>query len=682
MFDPADIEAKLAKATETRKALAEAGDATGFAKALVREELWRQRLEEFRVAEPRSKVDFKPELHPRDRRGKFVDVLGKLGGESKSKIIARPPLDPSKLRGGARPPLGKGDEGPRKPRSAATRRLQQRAQDRHREIEAKRVQGEEEAIRRGRAAHPKPGTEEYDRAVRGYLGGKGDEGSRKLSRAEKDAAAAKAYPKGSKVTTTVHGIGGRADKVTGEVVDHKFGQLRVRTKNHGTIVVPLDKVEKPGPTVRPARPGHYGAGEKNVGKRVRIAGSIYTGEIVGWDGSENYRVRIDRGEGADPSLAGSQRTSIYRHDKLEMIDAPPSDSYGRVKGKGDEGWQKDKGDLASPAPPPGYKFAKSIISRDDGANVKTYRKGMSDKLIWVEKDGAGGWGRTEAAARAVMAEDAKSDKGVPTKPDIEKAKKKIKREVMARFGGDLMGPALKGVEVSDEDAKRYLNGATIDDLLPGGGGKGDEGPPQGPVRGYDDGGRLAPGTWAQFDDALFGTVMPPDKDTPAKHYKVVSSDNQTHHVPFKDYKKPMERLGLAGKGDEGPSAVDLLKAPRSPEGPLRKWPRDLSPEEERQAAAIARDRDATPEDWAELAKGVAKEANEDRDAQREQFDPADWDVARSEGFTRLDVGDYFARNNSVYRKINRHEGIGIHGIDKGSRVAHAGNVVKLKRKRG
>ena len=39
---------------------------------------------------------------------------------------------------------------------------------------------------------------------------------------------------------------------------------------------------------------------------------------------------------------------------------------------------------------------------------------------------------------------------------------------MVQFGGDLLGPALSSVEVSDEDAKRYLGGATVADLLPRG----------------------------------------------------------------------------------------------------------------------------------------------------------------------------------------------------------------------
>jgi hypothetical protein len=52
-----------------------------------------------------------------------------------------------------------------------------------------------------------------------------------------------------------------------------------------------------------------------------------------------------------------------------------------------------------------------------------------------------------------------------TTTEIEAARAAIRRAVMARFGGDLCGPALVGVEVSDEDAVRYLNGATIDELL-------------------------------------------------------------------------------------------------------------------------------------------------------------------------------------------------------------------------
>lgn len=48
---------------------------------------------------------------------------------------------------------------------------------------------------------------------------------------------------------------------------------------------------------------------------------------------------------------------------------------------------------------------------------------------------------------------------------IAEATAEIRRTVMARFGGDLLGPALASVEVSEEDAIRYLDGATIDELL-------------------------------------------------------------------------------------------------------------------------------------------------------------------------------------------------------------------------
>lgn len=47
----------------------------------------------------------------------------------------------------------------------------------------------------------------------------------------------------SEVTTTVHGIGGRSEKVTGIVVDHRRNAVVVQTECHGRIVVPLDKVE-------------------------------------------------------------------------------------------------------------------------------------------------------------------------------------------------------------------------------------------------------------------------------------------------------------------------------------------------------------------------------------------------------------------------------------------------------
>ena len=51
-----------------------------------------------------------------------------------------------------------------------------------------------------------------------------------------------------------------------------------------------------------------------------------------------------------------------------------------------------------------------------------------------------------------------------TREALEEAKRSIKRQVMLTMG-DHFGTALVGVEVSDEDARRYLAGATLDDLL-------------------------------------------------------------------------------------------------------------------------------------------------------------------------------------------------------------------------
>lgn len=50
------------------------------------------------------------------------------------------------------------------------------------------------------------------------------------------------HPIGSEVTTTVHGIGGRSEQVTGTVVDHRRKALVVQTEYHGRIVVPVADV--------------------------------------------------------------------------------------------------------------------------------------------------------------------------------------------------------------------------------------------------------------------------------------------------------------------------------------------------------------------------------------------------------------------------------------------------------
>jgi hypothetical protein len=47
---------------------------------------------------------------------------------------------------------------------------------------------------------------------------------------------------GTQVTTTVHSIGGRAEVVTGLVVDHRRKAVVVQTKLHGRIVVPLSEL--------------------------------------------------------------------------------------------------------------------------------------------------------------------------------------------------------------------------------------------------------------------------------------------------------------------------------------------------------------------------------------------------------------------------------------------------------
>lgn len=60
----------------------------------------------------------------------------------------------------------------------------------------------------------------------------------------RNAAAAATHPEGSIVTTTVHSIGGRSELVAGTVTGHKRGQLVVKTDCHGTILVPLNQVER------------------------------------------------------------------------------------------------------------------------------------------------------------------------------------------------------------------------------------------------------------------------------------------------------------------------------------------------------------------------------------------------------------------------------------------------------
>lgn len=55
--------------------------------------------------------------------------------------------------------------------------------------------------------------------------------------AEQFTAKSLVHPIGATVSTIVHSIGGRSETVTGEVVGHRHGHVRVRTAYHGTLAV-------------------------------------------------------------------------------------------------------------------------------------------------------------------------------------------------------------------------------------------------------------------------------------------------------------------------------------------------------------------------------------------------------------------------------------------------------------
>lgn len=50
------------------------------------------------------------------------------------------------------------------------------------------------------------------------------------------------HPAGSSITTIVHSIGGRSERVTGIVVDHRHHSAVVQTDCHGRIMVSRDKI--------------------------------------------------------------------------------------------------------------------------------------------------------------------------------------------------------------------------------------------------------------------------------------------------------------------------------------------------------------------------------------------------------------------------------------------------------
>lgn len=52
-----------------------------------------------------------------------------------------------------------------------------------------------------------------------------------------------------------------------------------------------------------------------------------------------------------------------------------------------------------------------------------------------------------------------------TTADLARARREVKRAVMVRYGGEVIGPALVGVTVEDADCVRWLEGATLEELM-------------------------------------------------------------------------------------------------------------------------------------------------------------------------------------------------------------------------
>jgi hypothetical protein len=62
------------------------------------------------------------------------------------------------------------------------------------------------------------------------------------------------------------------------------------------------------------------------------------------------------------------------------------------------------------------------------------------------------------------------------------------------------------------------------------------------------------------------------------------------------------------------------------------------------------------------------------------FVPSHHNVGNVKPFSRVNEGEHFAKNSSIYRKVSPIMGVGVHGQDKGKIVAHGGKVVPLKHK--
>lgn len=68
-----------------------------------------------------------------------------------------------------------------------------------------------------------------------------------MTREEREARAAEAFPLGSVVSVTVHRIGGSSEDVRGEVVGHDRGLLTVKpdpSTGYGPLSVPMNDCRK------------------------------------------------------------------------------------------------------------------------------------------------------------------------------------------------------------------------------------------------------------------------------------------------------------------------------------------------------------------------------------------------------------------------------------------------------
>lgn len=166
------------------------------------------------------------------------------------------------------------------------------------------------------------------------------EADQKLSSA-KEIENAEKFPMRSKVTTTVHAIGGKSDEVTGEVVGYSRGFVKVKTEAHGTLAVPARDLRKPGAK----SPGVPGPGDGFEDNSVSLQ-DLPDGALFKLKNGDTFVVHKKQGSGviAKPVKLGPGSKNdpvkakffngMHAPKQVKMPDAAPAPKPVKAKGPG------------------------------------------------------------------------------------------------------------------------------------------------------------------------------------------------------------------------------------------------------------------------------------------------------------------------------------------------------------